>query len=246
MNKTIRFLTCLLVCVVISSASNSEERKCSQEIVIKNKFNANGFGILTKKYEDGEPVTIAPRAIAIDQNSDIYIGDSVNYRLVKFDSKGNYILEFKLQPPMKKAKPAVSYVIRDIRLDNNNNVYVWNSFEERVEIYDMRGRFKEFVESRDKLKTLLVNLPKRTAPKGKYANYIYNFTSYTPNKALPGAVFYSISVIDPTDKNGRILTQCSNVQIDSDTDGLIYSLDYNGNVYTFDGYSNVVRINPYR
>jgi len=225
--------------------ANAEDKKCTQELVIKNSAGSLGFGAIWKYPGGIEPslwFPVVPRALAIDSKGDIYAGDSVNYRVLKFNSKGQFLLEFRLQPPVKKNKPEVSHIIQDIGLDKDNNVYVWNFFEDRVEIYDLSGKFKESVNSRDdKQKGLFAKIPR-----SKVSNYIYDLESYIPDKKYPGAMFYSITVSDVSSKDKKVLSKCNGVQLATDEDGLIYSFDDNGNIYTFDAYLNVIRINPFR
>jgi hypothetical protein len=68
--------------------------------------------------------------IAVDSKGDIYIGDSINYRIKKFDSKGGYL--FELDFFKYGEKPLVQPIIPDIAVDENDNVYT--VFPQRQEI----------------------------------------------------------------------------------------------------------------
>lgn len=242
MNK-LNLVTIILICMMTIHAQ-AEEKKCFEELVIKNSEGPNGFGTLQKTLGDTdvERFSVSPRALAIDSKGNIYVGDSVNYRVLKFNNTGKLLFELKLQPPVKVVKPEISHIIQDIGIDKDGNVYVWNHFEDRVEIYAPNGKFKESIDSRDnKQKGLFAKIPK-----GRFGNCIYDITSYVPDKKYPGAVFYSIAVTDVSGSDKKVISKCGGIQLDSDEDGLIYSFDDNGNIYTFDPYSNVIKINPFK
>lgn len=228
-------------CLVVSA--QAEEKKCYQEIVVKNSSGPHHFGVKTQYLgKDGEPVTIAPRSLAVDSKNNIYVGDSVNYRVVKFGGAGKFLFEIKLQPPVRVPKPEISHIIQDIGIDEDDNVYVWNYFEDRVEIYDQNGKFKESVTpDDDKQKGVFAKISR-----GQFSKYVYEFESYIPDKKLPGRILHSITVVDVGSKKRKVISKCKGVEFDFDEEGKIYSFDNNGNVYTFDGHSNVVKINPFK
>jgi hypothetical protein len=211
--------------------------------VVRNPSGEHSFGMMTNKFADGEPVTIRPTSLAIDSKDNIYVGDSVNYRILKFDGTGKYLLEFKLQPPVKEIKPEITgHIIDNVGLDKDDNVYVLNHFEVRVEKYTQTGKFLEFIGYRDdKLKGVFSK-----TPKGKFSKYSYSLDSYIPDKKLPGRILFSITVSDSTSKDKKVISKCNGVEFDYDEDGLIYSYDYNGNIYTFDSYQNVIKISPFK
>lgn len=233
--------TILILSCVVAFHAYSEDKKCIQEVVVKNGPADMGFGAIWNYPGDIEPSVwfpVVPRALAIDSKGHIYVGDSVNYRVMKYDSKGKLLFEFKLQPPVKKIKPEISHIIQDIGIDKDDKVYVWNFFEDRVEIYYPDGKYQESVGSRDdRQKGIFAHIPK-----GKFGNYIYGIESYIPDKKYPGRILYSITVRD--DK--KIAAQCYGVEIASDEDGQIYNFDNNGNIYTFDALLNVIKINPFK
>lgn len=237
------FAAIILICMLTLHAQ-AEEKKCFKEEVVKNSKGPIGFGMLQKTFDgpDGERFSVTPRALAIDNKDNIYVGDSVNYRVLKFNSKGHFLFEIKLQPPAKNINPEISHIIQDIGVDKVDNIYVWNYLEERVEIYDQSGKFIESINSRDERQKGIFT----KVPKGKFNSYIFEITSYIQDKKYPGAVSYSITVIDVSGKDKKVVSKCYGVQLNSDEDGLIYSFDDNGNIYTFDSYSNVIKINPFK
>lgn len=238
------FLT-MAVLVTMAELLYAKDTNCYQEVAVTNSSGKTGFGAIWDYPGDIQPSVwfpIVPRAVAIDSKGDIYVGDSVNYRVLKFNSNGDFLLEIKLQPPVKVIKPEISHIIRDIGIDKDNNVYVWNYLEARVEIYDSSGKFKESVRPNDeKQKGVFTK-----TSKGKFSKYIYEIDSYIPDKQRPGKILYSITVLDVSSKEKKVVSKCGGVELASDEDGLIYSFDYNGNIYTFDPYLNVIKINPFK
>jgi hypothetical protein len=221
----------------------ANEKKCKQEIAVKNSpGNKKGFGAIWKypgKMEPSVWFPIVPRAIGIDSKGNIYVGDSVNYRVMKFNEKGDFLLEFKLQPPVREVKPEISHIIQDIGIDKDDNVYVWNYFEDRVEIYDQKGKFTESVSpDDDKQKGVFTK-----TSKGRFSKYIYEITSY---QKQPHGLLHSITVFDVSDKLKKMISSCGGVELAADEDGGIYAFDYKGNIYTFDDHLNVIRINPFK
>lgn len=231
--------------IVMSALTYAKDKNCYHEIAVKNTAGSNAFGAIWNFPGDIKPSVwfpIVPRAIAINSKGEIYVGDSVNYRVLKFDNKGKFLLEFKLQPPIKVLKPEISHIIQDIGIDKDYSVYVWNILENRVEIYDQNGEFKESVRPNDERQKGIFT----KTLKGKFSKYIYEIDSYIPDKKYPGMILHSIAIVDVTGKERKEIRRCGGVELAYDEDGLVYSFDYNGNIYTFDAYMNVVRINPFK
>ncbi len=239
--KTINAISTLLLLLLLPAKFAYGENKCNSVIIVKNSSGEHGFGLMTNHFADGEPVTIRPSSLAVDSKDNIYVGDSVNYRVVKFNGAGKFLSEIKLQPPVKVIKPVVTgHIIDNVGLDKEDNLFVLNHFENRVEIYDQNGKFKEFINPADeKQKGVFTK-----TSKGRFSKYTYEFESYVPDKKLPGRILYSITVSDVSSPNRRIISRCNGVELDYDEDGEIYTFDYNGNIYTFDPSGNVMKINP--
>ena len=239
--KMIRIIISILLFMsliaVIVNPGFGKEKKCSQQVAVKNPHGDKKFGAIWTypgKIQPSVWFPIVPRAISIDSKGNIYVGDSVNYRVLKFNNKGDFLFEFRLQPAAKTTKPEISYIIHDIGIDKDDNVYVMNSFEDRVEIYGQNGRFKESVSSNDfKQEDVFEKIPK-----GRFSKYIYEINSYHKE---PAGLLYSITVLD----DGKVVSMCKGAELAADEDGEIYSFDYNGKIYTFDGYLNVIKINPF-
>lgn len=235
-------ITSIVISLLFVRSIAVAETKCNTSIVVRDSSGDQGFGMLYKTYPDGPPLQITPQAIAIDSKNHIYVADSVNYRVLKFDTSGNYILEIKLQPSAHSMQRETGPIIKALGTDNSDNVYVWNLFEERVEIYDPNGIHVENANlGADKLKGMFAN-----TLKGTFSKYKYDINSYNPDKKYPGRILYSITVSEVTREGRKVIATCNGVELDHNEDGLIYAYDYNGNIYTFDSKLNVVKINPFK
>lgn len=141
-------------CVVIfflvflfASDGHGEQNICPQKVIIKNSSGKLKFEELN--LEPGNYLMgslIVPRAMTVDSKGNIYIGDSVKYRVLKFDQHGNYTLHFKLQSPHKGKK---IHSIQDMAVDKEDNLYVINRDEYRVEVYTENGKFMRFINYAD-------------------------------------------------------------------------------------------------
>ena len=180
--KTINAISTLLLFLLLIAKIADAENKCNSIIAVRNASDDHGFGIMINHFADGEPVTIRPSSLAVDSKDNIYVGDSVNYRVVKFDGAGKFLSEIKLQPPVKVIKPEVTgHIIDNVGLDKEDNLYVWNHFENRVEIYDQNGKFKEFINpADDKQKGVFTKIQK-----GKFSKYMSVMSGYVFAKRIP-------------------------------------------------------------
>lgn len=117
MNNIIRWL--LIICFLSTNnlyAKEGQSASAKEQVVVNAKWgNKNGeIGTVPLNPEDqtaGESIN----PLALDKNGNIYIGDSVNSRIIKFNSKGDPIFEFKFPPDF--------YLIEDIFVDESNRVY---------------------------------------------------------------------------------------------------------------------------
>lgn len=200
--KTIHAITSLFILLLSADKMAIAENKCNFVTAVRNPSGDQRFGVMTKTFPDGASFTNTARALAIDSKDNIYVGDSVNYRVLKFDGAGKFLFEIKLQPPVKEIKPETGH-IQDIGLDKDDNVFVWNYFENSVEIYDQNGKFKEFINpGDDKQKGVFTK-----TSKGRFSKYIYEFDSYIPDKKLPGRILYSITVSDVSSKMKKVISK---------------------------------------
>jgi hypothetical protein len=190
-NIKILFFIALLVVPTLACAE-----RCGQEVFIKNQTGDLRFGAIQDPPKGSDYSVwfpIVPYALAFDSLGNIYVGDSVNYRVMKFNKEGKFLLKFKLQSPIRTKKPELSHEIRSIAIDKDDNVYVLNLLEYRVEIYSPSGKFlrkidyfKEKLENlttkpRIMMQPLLVNVD----PKGN----VYLVGIKDGNRSASGAIY---------------------------------------------------------
>ncbi len=78
-----------------------------------------------------------PRNVAIAPDGSVYVADSGNHRIVKFDAQGNYVLSWgkKGQGPGEFNEPW------GVAVDANGFVYVADTWNHRVQKFDGEGHF---------------------------------------------------------------------------------------------------------
>lgn len=175
------------------------ESLCRQEIFIKNGTGDLKIGAMydpPKGSDYSVWFPILPRALAFDSQGNTYIGDSLNYRVMKFDRQGKFLLKIPLQRPVRTKKPELSHEIRSIAVDKGDNIYVLNIFEYRVEIYSPSGKFLRQIDYyNDKIDRLNTNKPRnRFRPVGLGIDaegkvYLLGGKDRQSNKPNSGAVY---------------------------------------------------------
>ncbi len=94
-----------------------------------------GFG---KGPGKGEGEFNGPRGIAIDQYGNIYVVDTNNSRIVKFDPDGKYLFSFGREGGAK----GEFYKPRGIGIDSRDLLYVADTFHSKVQIFTLDGVYK--------------------------------------------------------------------------------------------------------
>ena len=74
----------------------------------------------------------SPKGLAIDSNNNVYVVDSGNYRIQKFDGNGDFIKMWKLNSQVF-ANP------EGIAIDSNDNVYVLQPDFGQIQKFDSNG-----------------------------------------------------------------------------------------------------------
>lgn len=82
-----------------------------------------------------------PRSIVVGENANVFVGDSVNYRVIAFGPTGKLIRIIELQKANRSEEPALGWVISALGFDRSNNLYVKNESNDRVEVYSHAGTF---------------------------------------------------------------------------------------------------------
>ena len=83
-----------------------------------------------------------PRNIAIDARGNIFVADSDNARIQKFDASGKFLLEWGSRSP--EGAPAPQGTFNQpwgIAVDKTGNVYVADTWNHRIQKFDADGKF---------------------------------------------------------------------------------------------------------
>lgn len=144
--KTFSIFTWLLVFLTSSAIA---ETMCKKSDVIINRSGDHKFGAILKPPKGSDYSVwfpVVPTSLAFDSKESIYVGDSVKYRIMKYNKDGKFILDYSLQKPVRTKKPELSHVIQDMTVDINDNLYITNLYEYRIEIYSAEGKFIRFID----------------------------------------------------------------------------------------------------
>lgn len=85
-----------------------------------------------------------PYGVAVDALGNVYVSDTVNYRIQKFDADGNFILKWG----SFGFGPGQFYDPVGLTVDANGNVYVAEFSNDRVQKFDSNGNFLDMWGSR--------------------------------------------------------------------------------------------------
>jgi len=86
----------------------------------------------------GEGELDGPRGIAIDRHGNIYVVDTNNSRIVKFNPEGKYILSFGREGGAK----GEFYRPRGVAIDKRDLLYVADTFHSKVQVFTLDGVYK--------------------------------------------------------------------------------------------------------
>src|ERR1039457_2438658 len=78
---------------------------------------------------------IYPYGIAVDSSNNVYVADTDNDRIEKFDSNGNYLTQWGSHSSGNGQFSGAGW----IAVDSSNNVYVTDLYNNRVEKFDSSG-----------------------------------------------------------------------------------------------------------
>jgi uncharacterized protein (TIGR03663 family) len=84
-----------------------------------------------------------PRGIAVAPDGSIYVADTGNSRIVKFDHQGNYVSEWGARSPEGRAPAAPGSFTEPwgVAVDSRGNVYVADTWNHRVQKFSPDGDF---------------------------------------------------------------------------------------------------------
>ncbi len=80
-----------------------------------------------------------PWGIAIDQQGFVYVADTWNHRIQKFDGEGNFISQWGYFGQAEA--PTAFWGPRDIAIDKNNRLFISDTGNKRIVVFDTDGNF---------------------------------------------------------------------------------------------------------
>ena len=90
-----------------------------------------------------------PTDVAFDSDDNIYISDGYrNSRVAKFDRNGNWVMSWGSRGasgPQADQNPSQFNTLHNIGIDRQNNVYVADRNNRRIQVFDRDGRFQRFI-----------------------------------------------------------------------------------------------------
>lgn len=106
------------------------------------KFDHNGRFLLmwgSQGAGDGQFSTSIPDegSVAVDADGNVYVGDSDNYRIEKFDRSGNFLAKWGTNG----SGDGQFIEIADIAIDSQINVYVSDFLKNTIQKFDRNGKF---------------------------------------------------------------------------------------------------------
>lgn len=108
------------------------------------KFDSSGRYLLSwGTFGEGQGQFNEPWGIAVDAQGNVYVADWWNHRVQKFDADGRFITGWGKYgiTDGTLGEPGVFYGPRSIAIDPKGNVYVADTGNHRVQVFDSSGRF---------------------------------------------------------------------------------------------------------
>lgn len=135
----------IIICIVyfgsLNSAYNSETAY-QEKVIFKIPYGHKEGEV---SFRSNGPYYDVPVTFAVDDAGNIYIGDSGNYRILKFDKDGKYLTAVGEKG---KGSGELGHYFPDMDIDSAGNVYVLDSFNDRIVKFDDKGAFKNSFTSR--------------------------------------------------------------------------------------------------
>lgn len=146
MDSTVTWALGALLLVALFAPTVTAETRCREEVVVRSPSEGVVLGAIAPDPDRADDFGRYPQALTFDSKGNIYVGDSIKYRIWKFDKRGRMITEWPLQP-LKRSSPRTQVIaLQDMATDTNDNVYVINSTEFRVEVYSPTGSFLKSID----------------------------------------------------------------------------------------------------
>jgi tripartite motif-containing protein 71 len=80
-----------------------------------------------------------PQSVVVDSSGDVYVADSNNRRIQKFDSRGNYLMQWGSNADNGQFGNSAY-----LGIDSSDDIYVANTDNNRIEKFDSNGSNSRF------------------------------------------------------------------------------------------------------
>ncbi len=119
---------------IVTAITPEGESPESEEIMAIPSPYLTAFQIGTEGMDDGE--FKSPTGIAVDKDGNIYVGDTDNHSIQKFDKEGKFLARWGDEPDSEEGK---FYYPRGLTTSPEGDVYVADSGNNRVQKFDSEG-----------------------------------------------------------------------------------------------------------
>jgi tripartite motif-containing protein 71 len=165
---------------------------------------------------------LTPNGIVVDSSGNVYVTDTGNSRIQKFDSNGNFITKWDF------VSPDAGQIVRPegLAVDSSGHVYVSDNGNSRIQKFDSNGNFITKWNFKDPTNGQFVS-PEGLAVDSSGHVYVTNYNS---------------NMVIKFDSNGNFITKwrANNPEdIAVDSIGNVYVTDYTG-VLKFDSNGNLI------
>ncbi|MBC7248934.1 MAG: TIGR03663 family protein [Anaerolineae bacterium] len=120
--------------VYVADAGNNRIQKFDAEGTLLKQWGEQGNGV--GQFQE-------PWGIGVGPDGSVYVADTWNHRIQKFDADGNFLLmwgEFG-QTTVASGYESFFWGPRDVVVDSSGLVYVTDTGNKRVQVFDANGRF---------------------------------------------------------------------------------------------------------
>ena len=127
-------------------------KNCIIKLNSKKEFVKKWYGIKDtssvnkiRLYEKNENAFNSPYGIAIDKIGNVFVADTYNDRVLKFDNDGNYLLKIEQYNNSKLEKPIA------LSIDSNDNIYIIENNSNSVLKFDSKGKYVSKIDDSEYL-----------------------------------------------------------------------------------------------
>ena len=140
--KLVVVITCYILCPLIVQAIDIVQVELDEKVIVQAAWGhgKGQIGEVAGRLETTPGESINP--ISVDSKGNIYVGDSVNYRVQKYDLNGNIRYEIDL----KKYDEWPYKNIPDISVDEHDNVYVVLLRKQQIVKYGKEGNLIKVID----------------------------------------------------------------------------------------------------